>query len=79
MDPHVRMAPREHAAAAVVKNVLGPRRVIISGEGLAAYDLLAGQIRDAGAASADRANSAVAEPAIKIAAVRAAGARWPHD
>lgn len=33
-------------------NLLGPERVIISGEGLAAYDLLAGQIRDAFTAAA---------------------------
>ncbi|WP_149829207.1 ROK family transcriptional regulator [Streptomyces tailanensis] len=35
-----------------VVNLLGPERVIISGEGLAAYDLFAEQIRDAFAASA---------------------------
>lgn len=35
-----------------VVNVLGPERVIISGEGLAAYDLFAEGIRDAFAASA---------------------------
>lgn len=33
-------------------NLLGPERVIISGEGLAAYDLFAGQVRDAFAAAA---------------------------
>ncbi|MFJ7495092.1 ROK family protein [Streptomyces sp. NPDC097727] len=37
---------------ATVANLLGPERVIISGEGLAAYDLFAEQIRDAFAASA---------------------------
>lgn len=37
---------------ATVANLLGPQRVIISGEGLAAYDLFAGQIRDAFAAAA---------------------------
>ncbi|MFJ3496941.1 ROK family protein [Streptomyces sp. NPDC086091] len=31
---------------ATVANLFGPQRVIISGEGLAAYDLFAGQIRD---------------------------------
>ncbi|MDX3452532.1 ROK family transcriptional regulator [Streptomyces sp. ME02-8801-2C] len=35
-----------------VVNLLGPERVIISGEGLAAYDLFAERIRDAFAASA---------------------------
>ncbi|WP_399881015.1 ROK family protein [Streptomyces sp. BBFR51] len=35
-----------------VVNLLGPERVIISGEGLAAYDLFAEQIRDAFTASA---------------------------
>ncbi|WP_345657097.1 ROK family transcriptional regulator [Streptomyces siamensis] len=39
-------------ALATVANLLGPERVIISGEGLAAYDLFAGQIRDAFAAAA---------------------------
>ncbi|MFE7272018.1 ROK family protein [Streptomyces sp. NPDC057623] len=37
---------------ATVANLLGPERVIISGEGLAAHDLFAGQIRDAFAAAA---------------------------
>ncbi|GHE92535.1 ROK family transcriptional regulator [Streptomyces werraensis] len=37
---------------ATVANLLGPERVIISGEGLAAYDLFAGQIRDAFTAAA---------------------------
>src|SRR4051794_29849195 len=37
---------------ATVANLLGPQRVIISGEGLAAHDLFAGQIRDAFAAAA---------------------------
>ncbi|WP_405577002.1 ROK family protein [Streptomyces sp. NBC_01092] len=37
---------------ATVANLLGPERVIISGEGLAAYDLFAEQIRDALAAAA---------------------------
>ncbi|WP_327715143.1 ROK family transcriptional regulator [Streptomyces sp. NBC_00490] len=37
---------------ATVANLLGPERVIISGEGLAAYDLFAGQIRDAFVAAA---------------------------
>ncbi|MFD9002271.1 ROK family protein [Streptomyces sp. NPDC059582] len=37
---------------ATVVNLLGPERVIISGEGLAAYDLFAGQIRDTFAAAA---------------------------
>ncbi|MGV9915367.1 ROK family transcriptional regulator [Streptomyces tendae] len=37
---------------ATVANLLGPERVIISGEGLAAYDLFAEQIRDSFAASA---------------------------
>ncbi|MEQ8145086.1 ROK family transcriptional regulator [Streptomyces sp. OP7] len=37
---------------ATVANLLGPQRVIISGEGLAAYDLYAGQIRDGFAAAA---------------------------
>ncbi|MFC8969959.1 ROK family protein, partial [Streptomyces sp. NPDC057094] len=37
---------------ATVANLLGPARVIISGEGLAAYDLFADQIRDAFAAAA---------------------------
>ncbi|MGW1613640.1 ROK family transcriptional regulator [Streptomyces sp. NPDC002285] len=37
---------------ATVANLLGPERVIISGEGLAAYDLFAEQIRDAFAAAA---------------------------
>jgi predicted NBD/HSP70 family sugar kinase len=37
---------------ATVANLLGPERVIISGEGLAAYDLFAEQIRDAFTASA---------------------------
>ncbi|MEV0551824.1 ROK family transcriptional regulator [Streptomyces sp. NPDC050597] len=39
-------------AIATVANLIGPERVIISGEGLAAYDLFAGQIRDAFTASA---------------------------
>ncbi|MBV1940268.1 ROK family transcriptional regulator [Streptomyces sp. BV286] len=39
-------------AIATVANLVGPERVIISGEGLAAYDLFAEQIRDAFAASA---------------------------
>lgn len=39
-------------AIGTVANLLGPERVIISGEGLAAYDLFAEQIRDAFAASA---------------------------
>lgn len=38
-------------AIGVVANLLGPERVIISGEGLAAYDLFASQIRDAFAAT----------------------------
>jgi predicted NBD/HSP70 family sugar kinase len=37
---------------ATVANLLGPERVIISGEGLAAYDLFAEQIRDAFAGAA---------------------------
>ncbi|MFF0227378.1 ROK family protein [Streptomyces sp. NPDC004629] len=37
---------------ATVANLLGPERVIISGEGLAAYDLFAEQIRDAFATAA---------------------------
>ncbi|MFF5483272.1 ROK family protein [Streptomyces sp. NPDC012935] len=37
---------------ATVANLLGPERVIISGEGLAAYDLFAEQIRDAFGAAA---------------------------
>ncbi|MFF5497204.1 ROK family protein [Streptomyces aquilus] len=37
---------------ATVANLLGPERVIISGEGLAAYDLFAEHIRDAFAAAA---------------------------
>jgi predicted NBD/HSP70 family sugar kinase len=37
---------------ATVANLLGPQRVIISGEGLAAHDLFAGQIRDSFAAAA---------------------------
>ncbi|MFF0031529.1 ROK family protein [Streptomyces avermitilis] len=37
---------------ATVANLLGPERVIISGEGLAAYDLFAEQIREAFAAAA---------------------------
>ncbi|MFI6655104.1 ROK family protein [Streptomyces sp. NPDC050523] len=37
---------------ATVANLFGPQRVIISGEGLAAYDLFAEQIRDSFAASA---------------------------
>ncbi|ADI05327.1 MULTISPECIES: ROK family transcriptional regulator [Streptomyces] len=39
-------------ALATVANLLGPERVIISGEGLAAYDLFAEQVRDAFAAAA---------------------------
>ncbi|MEU8866104.1 ROK family transcriptional regulator [Streptomyces umbrinus] len=39
-------------AIATVANLMGPQRVIISGEGLAAYDLFAEQIRDAFTASA---------------------------
>ncbi|WP_329280407.1 ROK family transcriptional regulator [Streptomyces sp. NBC_01451] len=39
-------------AIASVVNLLGPERVIISGEGLAAYDLFAERIRDTFAASA---------------------------
>ena len=39
-------------AIATVANLLGPERVIISGEGLAAYDLFAEQIRDTFAAAA---------------------------
>ncbi|QXE33051.1 ROK family protein [Streptomyces sp. GMY02] len=39
-------------AIGAVVNVLGPQRVIISGEGLAAYDLFAEHIRDAFTASA---------------------------
>lgn len=39
-------------AIGAVVNVLGPQRVIISGEGLAAYDLFAEQIRDTFAAAA---------------------------
>lgn len=39
-------------AIGAVVNVLGPQRVIISGEGLAGYDLFAEQIRDAFTASA---------------------------
>lgn len=38
-------------AIGAVANLLGPERVIISGEGLAAYDLFASQIRDAFAAT----------------------------
>ncbi|MFI5794990.1 ROK family protein [Streptomyces sp. NPDC051677] len=37
---------------ATVANLLGPQRVVISGEGLAAYDLFAEQIRNAFAAAA---------------------------
>jgi predicted NBD/HSP70 family sugar kinase len=37
---------------ATVANLLGPERVIISGEGLAAYDLFAEQVRDSFAAAA---------------------------
>ncbi|MFF4486720.1 ROK family protein [Streptomyces sp. NPDC001544] len=37
---------------ATVANLLGPQRVIISGEGLTAYDLFAGHIRDAFTAAA---------------------------
>ncbi|MFI9247467.1 ROK family protein [Streptomyces sp. NPDC053086] len=56
-DPGVR-AVYAQAGAAIGKaigslvNILGPERVIISGEGLAAYDLFAEGIRDAFAASA---------------------------
>jgi predicted NBD/HSP70 family sugar kinase len=56
-DPAVR-AVYARAGAAIGKaigslvNLLGPERVIISGEGLAAYDLFAEGIRDAFAASA---------------------------
>ncbi|MEU6343530.1 ROK family transcriptional regulator [Streptomyces sp. NPDC046977] len=39
-------------AIGAVANLLGPQRVIISGEGLAAYDLFADQIRDAFTAAA---------------------------
>ncbi|MEU1369114.1 ROK family transcriptional regulator [Streptomyces sp. NPDC005803] len=39
-------------AIGAVVNVIGPQRVIISGEGLAAYDLFAEQIRDAFTSSA---------------------------
>lgn len=39
-------------AIGAVANLLGPERVIISGEGLAAYDLFADQIRDGFTASA---------------------------
>ncbi len=42
----------DRTGIATVANLLGPERVIISGEGLAAYDLFAGQIRDAFAAAA---------------------------
>ena len=56
-DPGVR-AVYERAGEAIGKaiaslvNLLGPERVVISGEGLAAYDLFAEGIRDAFAASA---------------------------
>lgn len=39
-------------AIGTVVNLLGPERVIISGEGLAAYDLFAAQVKDAFAATA---------------------------
>ncbi|MGW7267359.1 ROK family protein [Streptomyces sp. NPDC054842] len=51
-DPGARQVYARAGAAigrgiATVANLLGPERVIISGEGLAAYDLFAEQIRDA--------------------------------
>lgn len=56
-DPHAREAYSRAGEAigrgiATVANLLGPERVVISGEGLAAYDLFAEQIRSAFAAAA---------------------------
>ncbi|MFD7933523.1 ROK family protein [Streptomyces sp. NPDC059755] len=56
-DDHAREAYSRAGEAigrgiATVANLLGPERVIISGEGLAAYDLFAEQIRSAFAAAA---------------------------
>ncbi|MER6122098.1 ROK family transcriptional regulator [Streptomyces sp. NPDC001795] len=51
-DVYTRAGDAIGRAIGTVANLLGPERVIISGEGLAAYDLFAEQIRDAFAASA---------------------------
>ncbi|GGQ79916.1 ROK family transcriptional regulator [Streptomyces asoensis] len=56
-DAHAREAYSRAGEAigrgiATVANLLGPERVVISGEGLAAYDLFADQIRSAFAAAA---------------------------
>ncbi|TQJ37368.1 ROK family protein, partial [Streptomyces sp. SLBN-115] len=56
-DAHAREAYSRAGEAigrgiATVANLLGPERVVISGEGLAAYDLFAEQIRGAFAAAA---------------------------
>ncbi|MFE7892967.1 ROK family protein [Streptomyces sp. NPDC057412] len=51
-DAYARAGEAIGRGIATVANLLGPERVIISGEGLAAYDLFAEQIRDAFAAAA---------------------------
>jgi predicted NBD/HSP70 family sugar kinase len=51
-DVYARAGEAIGRGIATVANLLGPERVIISGEGLAAYDLFAEQIRDAFAAAA---------------------------
>ncbi|MFJ5063776.1 ROK family protein [Streptomyces nigra] len=50
-DAYARAGEAIGRGIATVANLLGPERVIISGEGLAAYDLFAEQIRDAFAAA----------------------------
>ncbi|WP_031480297.1 ROK family transcriptional regulator [Streptomyces bicolor] len=51
-DAYARAGEAIGRGIATVANLLGPERVIISGEGLAAHDLFAEQIRDAFAAAA---------------------------
>ncbi|MFJ6388364.1 ROK family protein [Streptomyces sp. NPDC091972] len=51
-DVYARAGEAIGRGIATVANLLGPERVIISGEGLAAYDLFAEQIRDAFVAAA---------------------------
>ncbi|MFE9126910.1 ROK family protein [Streptomyces sp. NPDC007148] len=51
-DVYTRAGDAIGRAIGTVANLFGPERVIISGEGLAAYDLFAEQIRDAFAAAA---------------------------
>ncbi|WP_406005040.1 ROK family transcriptional regulator [Streptomyces sp. NBC_00637] len=51
-DAYARAGEAIGRGIATVANLLGPERVVISGEGLAAYDLFADQIRSAFAAAA---------------------------